>query len=127
MPDLTYAQLQKAVTALAKTVTQEADAIRGHARRISEEATDTARVADSIAALKVDTATVAETQQLAKLMDGVSDAALAYAAAAHTTAKSAQAAHNQNKASYSAVGEAVNRSPVGPAIYDVDRTWFHQE
>jgi hypothetical protein len=127
MPELTYAQLAKATAHLARDITRSSEAIRVHAKQISDEAKDTARVAESIGALRVDTATVAETRHLSKLMDGVSEAAINYAAAGDNTARAAQAAHDQNKASHSGIGEAAGRSPVGAQVYDVDRGWFTQE
>ncbi|GGS96219.1 hypothetical protein [Streptomyces violaceus] len=127
MPDLTYAQLAKATANLARDITRSAEAIRVHAKSIDEEAKDTARVAESIAALKVDAATVAETREVARIMAGLSEAVLAYATAGDTTARAAQAAHDQNKASHAAIGEAASRSPVGREIYDVDNNWLTQE
>lgn len=127
MSDLTYAQLAQRTAALAKDIARSSELIRGHAADISAEAQDTARIAESIGALKVDAATVAETRELAKLMDGVSTAVVDYAAAADTTARTAQAAHDQNQASHSAIGEAAARSSVGREVYDVDSGWFAQE
>lgn len=127
MSDLTYAQLAKATAALAKDITRSSEAIHTHAKNIADEAQDTARTAESIAALRVDSATVAETREVARLMDGIAGAATAYAAAGDTTARAAQAAHDQNKASHSGIGEAVSRSTVGRDIYQTDRTWLTQE
>lgn len=127
MPDLTYAQLAKATTDLARDIARSAEAIRIHAKNIDDEAKDTARVAESIAAFKVDTATVAETREVARIMAGLSEAVLAYASAGDDTAHAAQAAHDQNKASHAAIGEAASRSPVGREIYGVDNGWFAQE
>lgn len=127
MPELTYAQLQKAVTTLAKDIARGAEAIGRHAQAIDEEARDTARVGDLIGAMKVDTATVAETHELSKIMAGLSEAALAYAAAGDDTARAAQAAHDQNRHSHGGINEAASRSPVGREIYDVDRGWLSQE
>lgn len=127
MPDLTYTQLAKATADLAKNIARNTDQISIHAAAIREEAVDTARIADSIAALNVDRATVAETSELAKAMNGVGDAAANYAALAAATAKSAQAAHDQNRASHQGIGEAISRSSVGNEIYDMDRTWLTQE
>lgn len=126
MPDLTYAQLAKATAALAKDITRSSEAIHTHAKNIADEAQDTARTAESIAALRVDQATVAETREVARLMDGIAGAATAYAAAGDTTARAAQAAHDQNKASHSGIGEAISRSTVGRDIYQTDRTWLTQ-
>ena len=127
MPELTYAQLAAQVTDLAKTITKDGEAIQNLAKNIADEAADTGRVADSIGAMRVDSATVGETQELSKIMAGVSEAAIAYASAGNTTAKTAQAAQEQNKASHYGIGEAASRSSVGNAIYDVNRDWFRQE
>lgn len=127
MPDLTYAQLAKATAALAKDITRSAEAIRSHARDIDAEAKDTARVAECIGSFKVDSATVAETREVSRIMAGLSDATLAYATDAVTTARAAQTAHDQNKASHSGIGEAAGRSPVGREIYDLDHTWLTRE
>jgi hypothetical protein len=127
MAELTYAKLAAKVTALAKTIARDGEAIQALAQNITEEAADTARVADSIGAMRVDTATIGETQQLSKIMAGVSEAVIAYASAGHTTVKTAQATQNQNQSSHYGIGEAASRSPVGKAIYDVNRDWFRQE
>jgi len=127
MPELTYAQLAAQVTDLAKTIAKDGEAIQNLAKNIADEAADTGRVADAIGAMRVDGATVGETQELSKIMAGVSEAAIAYASAGNTTAKTAQAAQEQNKASHYGIGEAASRSSVGNAIYDVNRDWFRQE
>ena len=127
MPELTYAKLSAMVNNLAKTIARDGEAIQALAKNIAEEAADTARVADCIGAMRVDTATIGETQQLSKIMAGLSDAAIAYAAAGDTTVKTAKAAHDQNRSSHYGIGEAASRSPVGKANYDVNRDWFRQE
>ncbi|GAX57301.1 hypothetical protein [Streptomyces olivochromogenes] len=127
MPELTYAQLDKATAALAKDVARSSEEIRGYATNMIEEARDTGQVADGIGSLGVDSATVGETRDLAKIMAGLEAAATSYAAASNTTARSAQAARDQNKDSHHGIGEAVSRSSVGSHIYDVNRAWFAQE
>lgn len=127
MPDLTYAQLAEATAALARDITRSSEAIRVHAKNIDDEAKDTTSVAESIAALKVDSATVAETREVARIMAGLSEAVLAYVSASDNTARAAQGANDQNKASHAGIGEAIHRSPVGREIYDTDRTWLTQE
>lgn len=127
MPELTYAKLAAMVTNLAKTIARDGEAIQTLAKNINDEAADTARVGDCIAAMRVDTATIGETQQLSKIMAGLSEAAIAYAAAGNTTVKNAQAAQAQNQSSHYRIGEAASRSPVGKAIYDVNREWLRQE
>lgn len=127
MPDLTYAQLATATAGLAKDIARSSEAIHAHSKNIADEARDTTRVAESIASMNVDTATVAETRELASLMDSIAAAATDYASAGDTTARAAQAAYDQNKASHSAIGEAAARSTVGREVYNVDRTWLTQE
>lgn len=127
MADIAYKQLQAEVTALAKEVRRGAEAIQQDAKYVDDEATDTARIADSIASLKVDQATVAETREVSKIMAGLSEAVLAYAAGADTTARQAQAVHAQNHTSHDRLAEAFQRSTVGHDIYSVDRTWITPE
>ncbi|MFF8544810.1 hypothetical protein ACF060_31490 [Streptomyces werraensis] len=127
MPDLTYAQVAKETAALAKDINRSAERIRGYAKDIRDEAIDTARVAEAIGAMNVDKATVAETRDLARRMDAVAVAADEYATAADTTARAATTAHEQNKNSHSAIGEAAARSSVGREIYDVNSGWLAQQ
>ncbi|MGV9278073.1 hypothetical protein [Streptomyces griseosporeus] len=127
MAELTYKQLQQKVATLQRDVARAAEAIRARAREIDEEARDTARVADCIAALRVDNTTIAETREVSRIMAGLSEAVIAYATAADTTAKTAQAAHDQNQASHGGIHGAAGRSPVGAAIYDVNREWLRQQ
>lgn len=127
MPELTHNQLKKAVAGIAKTVARSAEAIRGHAKNIDDEATDTSRVAEMIATIHVDPSTVAETRELAKIMAGVSEASIAYAAAGDTTARAAQAAHDQARASHDGIHEAASRSSAGRDVYNVHRDWLTQQ
>ncbi|GGZ82670.1 hypothetical protein GCM10010328_66360 [Streptomyces rubiginosohelvolus] len=73
----------------------------------------------------VDSDTIAETNHLAKLMDGLSDSAHAYVSAADTTAKSAKAAHAQNQTSHGGIAEAVSRATVQTS--GLNREWLRQE
>jgi uncharacterized protein YoaH (UPF0181 family) len=125
MADLTYKQLQKAVTDLAKDVAKGADAIRTVAQQIDEEAQDTARVAEAIGGMGVDRDTVAETSELSKIMRGVSEAALAYASAGDNTTKAAKAAYDQAHATHNGIQEAYSRSTVN--ISNLNREWLRQE
>lgn len=126
MPDLTYKQLQQAVTDLGKDVIRACDAIRTRANLIDEEARDTSHVAEMIAGMKVDASTVAETRELAKIMLGVSDAAIAYAYAGDTTAKAAKATHDQTRTAHGGISEAVSRSRVD-GIHNVSPEWFRKD
>jgi uncharacterized protein CbrC (UPF0167 family) len=127
MPELTYGQLQKMVTDLAKEVTRDAEAIRAHAARISEEGEDTARIAEAIGAMRVDPATIGETRDLATLMGAVAKDARDYDWHAETTSRLANAAHSQNRDSHYEFGQAAGRSTVGRDVYDIEREWFRQE
>ncbi|MEU9014262.1 hypothetical protein AB0D12_31735 [Streptomyces sp. NPDC048479] len=127
MRDTSYKQLKRDVSALSKEVARDSDAIRGKAQQIDGDARDTARVAQMIGAMRVDTATIAETAELGKITAGLSEAAIAYATAGDTTAKAAQAAHDQAHATHDGINEAVGRSPLGLEIYDVDREWLRQQ
>ena len=125
MADLTYKQLQKAVTDLGKEVTKASEAIHIRARRIDDEARDTARVSEMIGQMGVDAATVSETHHLSRVMQGVSEAAIAYASAGDTTAKAARAAHEQARTTHDGINEAVGRSPVD--VHGLNREWLRQE
>lgn len=121
MTEIKNKQLQAAVTALGKSVTKDAGAIRGIAAEIRDDVNDTARVAEQIAGLGVDPASVAETRELAQTMGTVSAASDAYASASDTTARMATAAVNQARASHDGIQEAVNRSPVN--VSGLNRQW----
>jgi hypothetical protein len=123
MSDLTFSGLQAATKNLAREVTRSADAIRAESKAIDAEADATARDAEAIASLRVDKSSVSETHELAKIMRGLSAAVIEHASAGEGTAKQAKAVHHQNQTSHGQINEAINRSPVGAAIYDVDRRW----
>ncbi|PBC72265.1 MULTISPECIES: hypothetical protein [unclassified Streptomyces] len=124
MADITYKQLKAAVEGLAKEVTRASDAIRGKAQQIDEEAKDTARIAEMIAGMGVDTATVGETRDLSRLMNGVSEAAIAYASAGGNTAKSANAAAIQAHTTHGGIQEAFARAALD--MSHLDREWLRQ-
>jgi hypothetical protein len=110
--ELTYRQLVKAVRDLAREVRRDTEAHRKLANKQQEEAKDTGRIAEQIAALKVDPATVAETREVARVMQGLSTHALAYATAADETSRAAKAAENEAVTTHGGIQEAVDRSPV---------------
>lgn len=126
-PDLTHAELVRAVDELTADIARSIDLYSAHAREMAEEAADTSRVADVIGALKVDTATIGETSELAKLMGGLEAGAGAYIAAGDFVIRRARAAQDQNTASHTGIGEAAHRSPVGREIFEVNRGWLRQE
>ncbi|MFG2532725.1 hypothetical protein [Streptomyces sp. NPDC048516] len=125
MADITYKQLKAAVEGLAKEVSRASDAIRGRAQQIDEEAKDTARIAEMIAGMGVDTATVGETRDLSRLMNGVSEAAIAYASAGDNTAKSAAAAAIQANTTHGGIQEAFSRAAFD--MSHLDRNWLRQD
>lgn len=125
MADLTYKQLQKAVTDMRDNIARASEAIRVRAQQIDDEAQDTARTAEMIGGMRVDSETVAETSELARIMRGVSEAAIGYAAAGDTTAKMADAAHAQAKTTHAGIQEAFTRAPVD--MSNLDREWLRQE
>ncbi|MFJ2110597.1 hypothetical protein ACIOEX_01490 [Streptomyces sp. NPDC087850] len=122
---ITYPELQRSIANLMMEVVRATDAIRTHGLNIAEEASETAQLADGIAAIGVDRDTVAETTQLSRIMDGLSDSARVYTAVGDTTSKAAEAAYEQNLVSHGGIGEAVSRSPVD--VSNLDREWLRQE
>lgn len=125
MADLTLNQLKKAVAGVANRTTRRGEALRTLARLTDEEARDTARIADGIGTMNVDVDTVSETQELARIMAGLSAAALAYATATDTTTRHARAAHDQAQASHGGIQEAVQRATVD--VRNLNREWLRQE
>lgn len=122
MSDLTYKHLQTQVADLEKAILGDGEAIARSAQQIKDEATDTARVADMIGMKRVDTATINETRELSKIMAGLSDAAIAYAAAGDDTAAAARAAGDQARTTHAGIQEAVSRAPVD--VRNLDRDWL---
>ncbi|MYW43068.1 hypothetical protein [Streptomyces sp. SID161] len=127
MADITFTQLHQEVSDLAKTITRASGAIHARAQQLSDEAQDTSRLAEGIAVMRVDKTTIGETRELAKIMEGLSEQAIAYASAGTTTARMATAAGDQANASHGAFYEAATRSIIGTDVYDIDREWFRQE
>jgi acyl-CoA synthetase (NDP forming) len=127
MPEITYRSLQRGVNDLTRVIARNNEAIQRQCQILIDEAVDTMRTADQIGAVKVDKATVGETQQVGKVMLGLSNAVGEFSAAQDNTAKRAQAVHDSNHRSHDGVNEAVNASPVGQEIFLVHRDWFTQE
>lgn len=120
---LTYRELLREARALARDVHRATEEHRQMASAMDSHAKDTGRVAEQIAALKVDTATVAETREVARIMQGLSTAALAYASAADEASRAAAAAEQQAVVTHGGIQEARDRSPAEMA----DRGWYTQE
>ncbi|GHF27887.1 hypothetical protein GCM10018790_01590 [Kitasatospora xanthocidica] len=121
--DLSYRELVRQVRQLAREVRRDTAAYRTLAQAQKAEAEDTGRIAEQIAALKVDAATVAETHEVAKVMKGLSDAAIAYASAAEETGRTAADTESQAHTDHDGIQQAVDSSSVPMA----DRTWYTQE
>lgn len=126
MRELTNKQLQAWVKNFAKEVARNGEEINQVAVAISDAANATRADANSIGAKKVDPDTVSETGELAKIMDGLSEASLAYAAAATDTSRAADQVDFTARTTHDAIDEAVNRSPAR-GIHDVSRDWFEQQ
>lgn len=109
--DLTYRQLLRETRDLAREVRRDAEAHRKLAAKQDDEAKDTGRIAEQIAALGVDSATVAETREVARIMRGLSESALAYATGTDEAARAAKAVENEAVTTHGGIQEAVDRSP----------------
>ncbi|MHA6764713.1 hypothetical protein [Streptacidiphilus sp. PAMC 29251] len=120
---LTYRELLGETRELARAVRKEARANGELAALMIHQAETTGRTAEQIATLHVDSATVAETNEVARIMIGLSVAALAYANATDEAARAAVAAEQQNVTDHGGIQEARDRSPVEMA----DRDWYRQE
>lgn len=108
---LTYRELVRETRALAKEIRKATDAHRATASRMADEAKDTGRIADQLAHLKVDAATIAETREVARTMQGLSNAAVAYISGCDTASKAAAGAHDAAVTTHGGIQEAVDRSP----------------
>ncbi|MFB8169354.1 hypothetical protein ACFC60_15550 [Kitasatospora purpeofusca] len=120
---LTYRELVREVRALAREMRRDTAAFHALAESQREQAVDTRRIAEQITALNVDSATIAETSEVAKIMQGLSDAALAYESAATEAGRSAADADAQANADHDGIQQACDSAPVPMA----DRTWYTQE
>jgi uncharacterized protein YdbL (DUF1318 family) len=120
---ITYRELLREARALASDVRRATTAHKKLATVMDDHARDTGRVAEQISALHVDVATVAETREVARIMLGMSEAAISYANAANEASRVAAAAERETVATHGGIKEAHDRSPVPMA----DRTWYRQE
>lgn len=125
MSDLTYKQLLKSTSDLAQEVMANAQAVQADGQYVDNEARDTGRVADMIGSMGVDPETLGETRQLAGIVSGVSQGAIAYVAAADTTARTARAAHDQTRSSHGGIHQAYQRAPVD--ISNMKPDWLRQD
>lgn len=125
MADMTYTQLVRSIETHQVTTARSAEAIRLRAQALSDYAQATRHDAKCLAAMSVDPYTYSEADQLARNLDGVSDAVVAYASASDTTARCAKAAADQARATHAGVQQAASRAPVD--VTGVKRVWFQQE
>ena len=125
MGDLTYKALVKATTERQKACTRNAESVKNAAESIKGIADDTVSDADALAAKSVDPDSRSECQELAKIIRGVSDGAISYAAKASDTAKAAKAAGDQATTTHGGFQEQFDRSNVTD-LEKVSRDWFEQ-
>lgn len=123
--DLTYKALQAKVGALEKRVSRSADEIQGAATVIDEEATETRRESEQMAAKSVDKDSVADSQEFSRVIKGLSDGILSYAAKGKDTARQAKAVSDQARTTHGGFQEKFDRSTVD-GLENVDREWFAQ-
>lgn len=123
--DLTYKALRAKVAKLERKVSRNADEIQEAAKVIDAEATEALRESDQLAAKSVDKDSVADSKELSKVIKGLSDGILTYAAKGQDTAKQAGAANDQAKSTHGGFQEAFDRSQVD-GLENVSRDWFEQ-
>lgn len=126
MADLTYKALVRKTQAKEKALARNAESVKTAAENIKALADDTASDADALGAKSVDRDSLAECQELAKVIRGVSQGAIDYAAKTADTAKAAKAAGDQARSTHAGFQEAFDRSSVD-GLEKVSRDWFEQE
>ncbi|WP_328545480.1 hypothetical protein [Streptomyces europaeiscabiei] len=126
MAELTFKTLVRAVQTKEKSLARNAESVKKAADTIKDHADDTASDADALGAKSVDRDSIAECQELSKIIRGVSNAAIQYAAIGVDTARAAKAAGDQARTTHGAFQEAFDRSNVTD-LEKVSRDWFEQE
>lgn len=126
MAELTFKALVRAVEAKETALARNAESVKRAADNITEHADDTASDADALGAKSVDRDSISECQELAKIIRGVSDGAISYAAKGADTAKAAKAAGDQARTTHAGFQEAFDRSTVTD-LEKVSRDWLEQE
>lgn len=126
MSDLTYKALRAKVAKLEKKVSRNADSIKEAAKVIEAESDESRREADHMAAKCVDKDSVSDAKELSKVIKGVSDGILTYAAKGEDTARQARAVNDQAKTTHGAFQEQFDRSNVD-GLENVSRDWFEQQ
>ncbi|OLZ72551.1 hypothetical protein AVW11_03935 [Streptomyces amritsarensis] len=119
MADTTYRQLRADVQQLARSVATDGETIRRIGQRADQNAQAVARVADGLANLEVDTHTTGEAKDTARVMRGLSQAAIAAASAADNVAGAARAADAQARKSHEGIDEQVGAMtvPMAKAVF----------
>ncbi|MFF0629803.1 hypothetical protein [Streptomyces sp. NPDC004296] len=126
MAELTYKALVRKTEAKEEALARNAEGVKTAAENIKALADDTASDADALGAKSVDRDSLAECQELAKVIRGVSEGAITYAAKTADTAKAAKAAGDQARTTHAGFQEAFDRSDVD-GLEKVSRDWFEQE
>ncbi|MER6917093.1 hypothetical protein ABT354_36095 [Streptomyces sp. NPDC000594] len=126
MAELTYKALVRKVQDKEKALARHAEGARNSADNMRQLADDTASDADALGAKSVDRDSLAECQELAKVIRGVSDGTLTYAAKTADIVKAAKAAGDQARTTHGGFQEAFDRSDV-TGLEKVSRDWFEQE
>jgi len=124
--EITYKALVRATEAKEQALARNAESVKRAADTITEHADDTAKDADALGAKSVDRDSIAECQELSRIIRGMSEAAISYAAKGVDTAKAAKAAGDQARTTHAGFQEAFDRSTV-TNLEDVSRDWFEQE
>ncbi|MFE5886745.1 hypothetical protein [Streptomyces hydrogenans] len=108
MANTTYRELRAAVQQLADFVAQDGEAIRQIGLIAAANAREVAQTADSLARVEVDTYTTGEAKDVARIMSGLSTAAIATASAADSVGAAARATDAQARKSHEGIDEQVN-------------------
>ena len=124
--ELTFKTLLRSVQAKEKALARNAEAVKKAADTIKEHADDTASDADALGAKSVDRDSISECQELSKVIRGVSDGAIHYAALGADTARAARAAGDQARTTHGGFQEQFDRSQITD-LHSVHRDWFEQE
>jgi hypothetical protein len=124
--ELTYKALVRAVQTKEKTLARNAESVKRAAENIKEHADDTASDADALGAKSVDRDSISECQELSRIIRGVSDGAIQYAAKTADTARAAKTAGDQARTTHAGFQEAFDRSTV-TGLENVSRDWLEQE
>lgn len=124
--ELTYKALQAKVANLEKRVSANAAAVQDAAKVIDDEATEAQRESEQMAAKSVDRDSVSDAHEFSKVIAGLSEGILTYAAKGQDTAKQAKAASDQARATHGGFQEAFDRSNID-GLENVSNDWLEQQ